>query len=84
MTVDTTQRMTISLPSSLAHYLDEYQKSHGVGSRSEAMAHAIRALREQQLAEEYAALAQEHDPDRTVFLEGYTDGFEAGDGGEWR
>ncbi|TSA84700.1 ribbon-helix-helix protein, CopG family [Deinococcus detaillensis] len=58
MTYETTQRVTVSLPPSLATYLDEYQKSHQLSSRSEAVAQAIEALREKQLAEEYAEYAR--------------------------
>ncbi|AZI41463.1 ribbon-helix-helix protein, CopG family [Deinococcus psychrotolerans] len=58
MTYETAQRVTVSLPSNLATYLDEYQKSHKLSSRSEAVAQAIEALREKQLAEEYAEYAR--------------------------
>ena len=58
MTYDTAQRVTVSLPPNLATYLDEYQKSHQLSSRSEAVVQAIQALREKQLAEEYAEYAR--------------------------
>ncbi|WP_029482756.1 ribbon-helix-helix domain-containing protein [Deinococcus marmoris] len=83
MTTDSAQRMTISLPPDAARYLEEYQQSHQLASRSEAVLKAIQALRDQQLAEDYAALARENDPERARFLEGNTDGLEASDGSEW-
>ncbi len=58
MTYDTTQRVTVSLPPTLANYLEEYQKTHQISSRSEAVAHAVIALREKELAEAYADYAR--------------------------
>ena len=80
MSYETTQRVTVSLSPQLARYLDEYQKTHQIGSRSEAVAQAIQALREKQLAEEYADYARSGE---FVDLEN-GDGLEPGDGHEWR
>lgn len=83
MTPDPAQRMTISLPPDAARYLEQYQQTHHLSSRSEAVLKAIQALRDQQLAEDYAALARENDPERARLLEGNTDGLEPSDGSEW-
>ena len=83
MPYDTTQRITISLPPDAASYLEQYQQAHHLSSRSEAVLKAIQALREQQLAEDYAALARENNPERAAFLEGFTDGLEPSGGKEW-
>ena len=80
MSYETTQRVTVSLSPQLARYLDEYQKTHQIGSRSEAVAQAIQALREKQLAEEYADYARSGE---FVDLEN-GDGLEPSDGHEWR
>ncbi len=84
MEYETTQRVTVSLPHRLARYLDEYQKTHQIGSRSEAVVRAIQALREKQLAEEYAQMARDHDPLYDAVLDDLTDGLEKSDGSEWR
>ncbi|MCY1701802.1 ribbon-helix-helix domain-containing protein [Deinococcus sp. SL84] len=83
MTYQNVERMSISLPPDIARYIKDYQQAHNLESRSEAFVKAIQALREQELAEQYAALASENDPDRTLFLEGNTDGLEPSDGSEW-
>lgn len=83
MTTDAARRMTISLPPEAARYLEEYQQANHLGSRSEAVLKAVQALRDQQMAEDYAALARENDPERARFLEGNTDGMESSDGSEW-
>ncbi len=76
--------MTVSLSPHLARYLDEYQKMHKLASRSEAVAEAIQALREKQLAEEYAQMARDNDPLYDVVLADLRDGLEESDGSEWR
>ena len=83
MTHQNAERMTISLPPDIARYIKDYQQTHGLESRSEAFVKAVQALREQELAEQYTALARENDPERALFLEGNTDGLESSDGSEW-
>lgn len=80
MTYDTTQRVTVSLPPTLANYLKEYQKTHQISSRSEAIAQAIVALREKELAEAYADYARSGE---FIDLEN-GDGLEESDGSEWQ
>lgn len=83
MAYQNAERMTISLPPDIARYIKDYQQTHGLESRSEAFVKAVQALREQELAEQYTALARENDPERGLFLEGNTDGLEPSDGSEW-
>lgn len=82
MTYQNAQRITASLPPSLATFIDEYQKQTGT-SKSEIIALGLKALQEKLLAEQYAALAAENDPERALFLEGNIDGLEPSDGSEW-
>ncbi|BDP42771.1 hypothetical protein DAETH_27400 [Deinococcus aetherius] len=51
MTGGKARRVTVTLPAALALYLDEYRQTHGLASRSEAVAHAVRALHEKELLE---------------------------------
>ena len=83
MTYQNAEHMTISLPPDIARYIKDYQQTHGLESRSEAFVKAVQALREQELAEQYTALARENDHERALFLEGNTDGLEPSDGSEW-
>lgn len=79
MSYENAQRLTVSLPSTLAAYLDTYQHAHHLPSRSEAVAHAIRALREKELADAYADHARSG---QSIDLEN-ADGLQASDGSEW-
>lgn len=56
---DKSQKVSVSLPTSELEYADRYQRDHNLGSRSEVMAKALRALREQEWAEAYRAQAEE-------------------------
>ena len=49
-------RISATLPAELAKYLDDYQASHALESRSAALAKAIVTLREQELYEAYREL----------------------------
>ncbi|WP_180970083.1 CopG family ribbon-helix-helix protein [Deinococcus planocerae] len=51
MTGDKARRVTVTLPAALVLDLDEYRQTHGLASRSEAVAHAVRALHEKELLE---------------------------------
>lgn len=79
MSYENAQRLTVSLSPTLAAYLDAYQRTHQLPSRSEAVAHAIRALREKELADAYADHARSGE---FVDLEN-ADGLQASDGSEW-
>lgn len=80
MTGDKARRVTLTLPAALVLYLDEYRQTHGLASRSEAVAHAVRARREKEQAEGYAEYARSGE--FTDLENG--DGLEVGNGDEWR
>lgn len=79
MSTEPEQRFTFRLPTELIAYLTAYQKAHGLRSRSEAVEHAIEALKEKKWAEEYAAYARSGE---FVDLTN-ADGLEPSDGSEW-
>lgn len=80
MTGGKARRVTVTLPAALVAYLDEYRQTHALASRSEAVAHAVAALREKELAEGYAEYARSGE---FVDLEN-GDGLEVGNSSEWR
>lgn len=51
--------MSARVDEQLASFLEHYQKSHGLKSRSEALEAAIRALRDKALEAEYAVAMDE-------------------------
>lgn len=54
-----TQNVNLRLPGYLLAYLEQYQKQHGLSSRTEVIIKAIQTLREQELIEGYKALSRE-------------------------
>lgn len=61
----TVSKFSISIPADLTHFLEQYQKDHGI-SRSEAVAKGLEKLREQELADAYREHAKDwqNDPDK--------------------
>jgi metal-responsive CopG/Arc/MetJ family transcriptional regulator len=55
-----TQNVNLRLPGYLLAYLEQYQKQHGLSSRTEVIIKAIQTLREQELIEGYKALSREY------------------------
>ena len=53
------EKVTVSLPVDALRYADEYKEAHGL-NRSEVLALALKALRAEELAEGYRALAAEY------------------------
>jgi len=51
--------VTARLDERLASFLDAYQREHRLGSRSEALEEAVRALRDKELQREYAVALSE-------------------------
>lgn len=51
--------MSVRVDEQLAGFLERYQKSQGLKSRSEALEAAIRALRDRALEQEYALAMEE-------------------------
>lgn len=70
-------RISATLPAELATFLDNYQASRALDSRSAALADAVRALRDQVLNEAYRELGdaqraglEQYPADNTDGLEG--------------
>jgi antitoxin ParD1/3/4 len=55
------ERISISLPRSLVRFLEQYQTSHAVRSKSKVVERAVLMLREDELTEEYRQSALEND-----------------------
>ncbi|MFC6616547.1 ribbon-helix-helix domain-containing protein [Deinococcus radiophilus] len=49
-------RISATLPPELSHFLDDYQKRHGLDTRSAALAEAVRALQTSELEAAYRDL----------------------------
>ncbi len=56
------EKLSISLPATLAHFVKEYQASHAYKSKSEVIQDAIKLLRQKQLEAAYLAANKEIDP----------------------
>lgn len=54
-------KLTINLPEEEIHFLDRYARSRGIESRSAAIGVAVRALRIQELVDDYASAWMEGD-----------------------
>jgi Arc/MetJ-type ribon-helix-helix transcriptional regulator len=63
---NTTAKFTVSLPADLARFLEHYQKTHKLESRSAVIAKSLQQLRDAELAVAYRAHAEEwqEDPDK--------------------
>lgn len=80
----TRQKISVSLSTELVDYTETYRQKHGLPSRSDVIARAIRALRERELAEGYRALARayEQKPDPLVEM-GVGEGLEPSTEENW-
>ncbi len=78
------QKISISLSQDLLQYAETYRKTHGLSSRSEVVALAVKALRERELADGYKALAEAYRrrPDPLVEV-GIEDGLEPSTEENW-
>ncbi len=56
------EKLSISLPPTLVHFVKEYQSTHHYNSKSEVIQDAIKLLRLKELEEEYLAAGKEIDP----------------------
>lgn len=54
-------KMSVSLPDEDVEFLDRYSREHRIGSRSAALARAVKLLRASQLGPAYAAAWHEWD-----------------------
>lgn len=70
-------RISATLPPELSAFLDDYQQTHGLDSRSAALADAVRALRERELLAAYAELGEAQASGQETYPDDNTDGLEA-------
>ncbi len=56
------ERLSISLPETVCYFLDEYQKSHALKSRSSVILAAIKLLQQKELEQDYREASSEVDP----------------------
>lgn len=76
-----TEKISVSLPKDLIRYAEDYQRQHGVGSRSEVMVRALEALREAELIESYKQHALEN-PDPLLEM-GTSEGLQPSHEDDW-
>lgn len=77
----TAAKWTVSLPADLARFVERYQQTHALESRSEVIAQSLRTLQEAELAQAYRDHAAEwqSDPEREFWdSAGVADGLEEG------
>lgn len=51
----TASKLSISLETPIAEFIEQYQQSHGIKTKSEVVSLALRLLREEELKQQYAA-----------------------------
>ncbi len=75
-----TQKLSISIPSNLLSFAEEFQQSHQLESRSEVIVRALELLREQELRQAYrdAAAEWEASGDAQLWENTVGDGIEKG------
>lgn len=56
------QKLSVSVPGSLAKFVEEYRDEHNLKTKSSVVERALEVLREQELERAYAHSAQEVDP----------------------
>lgn len=76
--MNNTTRISATLPSDLAAFLERYQETHKLGSRSAALAEAVRALRDQTLQDAYRELGEAQQSGRETYPADNLDGLENG------
>jgi antitoxin ParD1/3/4 len=77
-------KVSISLPEELLAYAECYRQTHGLSSRSEVLAQALRVLREAELAEGYRELAVEYRERRDPLVDALgAEGLEPSDETTW-
>jgi len=59
------EKLSISLPEPLARFVEAYRRRHGLKSKSEVIALALKKLREEELIEGLRAMSEDyaHEPD---------------------
>lgn len=77
-------KVSVSLSGDLLAYAESYRQTHGFSSRSEVLAHALRMLREAELAEGYRGLAAEYKARHDPLVDAIgAEGLEPGDETSW-
>lgn len=56
------EKLSISLPKPLAHFINEYQTAHACKSRSQVIYEALKLLQQKELEQCYQAASAEADP----------------------
>ncbi len=56
------EKLSISLPISLAHFINKYQVTHACKTRSEVIQEAVKLLQEKELQHYYREASHEVDP----------------------
>ena len=56
------QKLSISVPATLAHFVERYRDEHGIKTKSAVIERALELLREHELERAYAAAAGDSDP----------------------
>ena len=80
----TAQRLSISLPTDLVRYAEQYKQSHQLESRSEVIARALKALRTLERIEGYKQMAQDYRAQPDPLLDsGVSDGLEPSTEANW-
>jgi len=74
--IPTAAKVSISLPADIADFVEQYQQTHRLSSRSEVFVRAIGLLREHELAQAYREASLEWDASEDAKLWDKT----AGDG----
>lgn len=77
-------KVSVSLPEELLEYAESYRQMHGLSSRSEVLARALKTLREAELAEGYRELSTEYKTRRDPLVEAIgAEGLEPSDETTW-
>ncbi len=62
------QKLSVSVPESIASFVESYKREHALKTKSEVVERALTLLREQELERAYAEAASEIDPGWEVTL----------------
>ncbi len=77
-------KISISLSEELLTYVERYRQAHGLASRSEVLAKALRTLREGELAEGYRELSADYERRRDPLVDAIgAEGLEPSDETSW-
>lgn len=69
-------RISATLPTDLSAFLDDYQRRHGLDTRSAALAEAVRVLRTSELEAAYRELGAAQAEGLEVYPDANADGLE--------